>query len=143
MRLNQRYVEEITQNIAQAFGSELTWRWEDNHKAMLSEFARNKKDKTLSVLRQQFDHEWNRKTIKKAPKSLIDQLGELTKLSKDQILFTMPAFGAQPAMIAIWWPWGHGATISLRLTAIKDTYIMPERPYQKDSFFTVVKKLFS
>lgn len=145
MSLNQRYVEESTHNITHSFDSdlELNWRWEDNHKAMLTEFARNKKDKVLNILREQFDHEWNRKSIKKAPKALADQLGELTKLSKEQLLFTIPAFGEQPAMVAIWWPWGHGATVSLRLMPIKDSYKMPDTSFQKDSFFTVVKKLFS
>ena len=143
MCLNQRYVEESTQYILQAFGDDLTWRWEDNHKAMLSEFARNKKDNVLTVLRDQFDHEWNKRNIKKAPKALVDQLGELTKLTKDQLLFTIPAFGEQPAMVAIWWPWGHGATVSLRVAPIKSSYVMPENASQKDSFFTVVKKLFS
>lgn len=143
MTLSQRHVEDTTQAIAQAFDGYLTWRWEDNHKSMLSEFARNKKDKTLAILRQQFDHEWTKKSIKSAPKILKEQLGQLTELSKDQILFTRPGSGESPTIIAIWWPWGHGATVSLRLTLVKDSYKLPEPINNKDNFFTVVKKLFS
>ena len=68
MPYSQEKIEEFTHPVICLLGDQLSWRWEDRFSVMLSEFSRNKKDKTLLALRQEFQHEWNKKTIKKAPK---------------------------------------------------------------------------
>ena len=143
MDVNQQQIEQATDEILTALAKTHKWQWEANRKAILSEFARDKIEQTLQLLQQQFIHQWNKKSIKKMPKSLKAQLGDLTKLSKNQFLFTSPASENNPATLAIWWPWGHGATVSLRLMILEDSYQSPETIEPKDSLFTQVKKLFS
>jgi len=121
-------ISSATTDITEPLKELLNWRWEESRQVMLSEFANGKAEQTLAVLRSNFTDEWDRKNIKKAPKALRDQLGELSKLSKEQKLFTRPATAQQPATIAIWWPWGHGATLSLRLTILKNNYEYIPKP---------------
>ncbi len=107
-------------------GDQLTWRWEENMSALLTEFSWEKKDHILTTLRELFSEEWNKKSIKKAPKSLKDELGELTRLSKEQLIFTRSAADETPTLAVIWWPWGHGATYSMRIKVLTTTYSAAE-----------------
>jgi hypothetical protein len=139
---SQEKVEELTHPLICSLGDQLSWRWEDRFSVMLSEFSRDKKDKTLSVLRQQFQHEWDKKTIKKAPTEIKDHLGPLIKLSKDQLILACPATDSTPAMIALWWPWGHGGTYSLRLTLLDSPYEYNEASANEGSLLKRLKSFF-
>ncbi|MFT5757595.1 MAG: hypothetical protein ACI9LM_002331 [Alteromonadaceae bacterium] len=122
MILSFEKISSVTQDITKPLEELLKWRWEESRQAILSEFASGKAEQTLAVLRSNFKDEWDRKTIKKAPKDLKDQLGELANITKEQKLFTRPATDQHPATLAIWWPWGHGSTLSLRLTILENSY---------------------
>ena len=143
MPYSQEKIEEFTHPVICLLGDQLSWRWEDRFSVMLSEFSRNKKDKTLLALRQEFQHEWNKKTIKKAPKEIKDHLGPLIKLSKDQIILACPATETTPAMIALWWPWGHGSTYSLRLALLDTPYEYNEASANSVGFVQRLKSLFA
>ncbi len=108
--------------ITAPLGDELNWRWEEQMSALLTEFSWEKKDRILVTLRELLSEEWNNKNIKKAPKSLKDELGELINLNKKQLIFTRPATDETPALAVIWWPWGHGATYSMRIKILTSTY---------------------
>jgi hypothetical protein len=143
MSLKKDDIEKVTQDLVDAFGDDYPWRWDEQKNLMLSEFASNKKDKIFAQLVELFDHKWDKKNIRYAPAALKIQLGKLTTLKDKQVIFTSPATEDKPMLVAIWWPWGHGGTVSLRLTALIDTYCAGEIKTNKDSFFTVIKKLFS
>ena len=125
MSTSRQHVEAVTESITAAIGDSLNWQWESDRGALLAEFARDKKERTLAILMQKFPDHWDKKSIKLMPKSLKSQLAVLTKLTKEQYLFTIPATSEQPTILAIWWPWGHGATISLRLMVLTETYTSP------------------
>ncbi|MBA6377823.1 MULTISPECIES: hypothetical protein [unclassified Colwellia] len=139
----QEKIEEFTHPIIHLLGEQLTWRWEDRFSAMLSEFSRDKKDKTLDALRQQFQHEWNKKTAKKAPQEIKEYLGPLIKLNKDQLILARPATDSTPAIIALWWPWGHGGTYSLRLAVLDSPYEYDESAQSDGKFLSRIKNMFS
>jgi len=145
--MQQNYQEHKTQeffsSLFEILGKEYNWQWEERRNAWLSEFSRDKIDITLEVLQQHFDDTWHYKNIKTAPKQLKEQLNDLAKLNKEQRLFTTSANLNQPTLLAIWWPWGHGATVSLRLMTLENSYLKLPEMHVKDSFFTVIKKLFS
>jgi len=140
---SQEKIEEFTHQIIPLLGEQLTWRWEDRFSVMLSEFSRDKKDKTLAAVRQEFEHEWNKKTAKKAPQEIKDHLGALIKLNKDQLILARPATDSTPAMIALWWPWGHGGTYSLRLALLDSPYNYQEPSVNDNSFINRLKGLFA
>ena len=142
MSYSQEKIEEFTRQIIPKLGDKLTWRWEDKFSMMLSEFSRDKKDQTLAALRQQCIHEWNKKTVKKAPQEIKDLLGPLIKLNKDQLILARQATDTTPAIIALWWPWGHGGTYSLRLTLLDSPYVYQESSNDV-SFFSRLKHIFT
>lgn len=119
---NQQQQDTIFSTITTPLGDELTWRWEDKQSALLTEFSWEKKDRILTILRELFSEEWHKKNIKKAPKALKDELAELAILSKQQLIFTRPANAETPAIALMWWPWGHGATYSMRIKILKSNY---------------------
>ena len=119
---NNQQQDTIFNEITTPLGDELTWRWEARLSALLTEFSWEKKERILTILRQLFPQEWDRKNIKKAPKNLKDELGELALLTKEQLIFTRPASDETPAIAIIWWPWGHGATYSMRIKILTTDY---------------------
>lgn len=122
MNVTQENLECVFKDIIQELGDVFVWQWDENRHALLTEFSRDKKDLSLPKVQQFFSDEWDKKTIKNSPTSLKNQLGTLAELVKEQRLYTSPAINSQPAMMAIWWPWGHGGTYSLRLTILDDSY---------------------
>ncbi|MGJ8691313.1 MAG: hypothetical protein ACSHW0_02390 [Thalassotalea sp.] len=143
MSLQQHEIESVTEYLVEIFGDEYPWRWDEQKNVRLSEFASNKKEKIFALLQSEFDHQWDVKNIRYAPGPLKIKLGALVKLQKNQVVFTRPAKDDKPMLVAIWWPWGHGGTVSLRLTALTDTYHPGEIKHKKDSIFTIIKKLFT
>ena len=143
MSYSQEKIEEFTSHVIPLLGDQLTWRWEERFSVMLSEFSRDKNEKTLVALRQQFEHEWDKKTAKKAPQEIKDHLGPLIKLNKNQLILARPATDSTPAMIALWWPWGHGGTYSLRLAVLDSPYEYQETPTSNSSFFGRLKNIFA
>lgn len=143
MSYSQEKTEEFTRQIIHLLGDQLSWRWEDRLSVMLSEFSRDKKDKALQALREQFPHEWHKKNIKKAPAEIKEHLGELVKLNKEQLILARPATDSSPAMIALWWPWGHGGTYSLRLALLDAPYQYPSNSQENESLLSRIKSIFS
>jgi len=119
---NQQQQDAIFSSITIPLGDELSWRWDNRQSALLTEFSWEKKERILAIVRQLFNDEWHKKTIKKAPKATKDELAELANLSKEQLIFTRPATGETPALAMIWWPWGHGATYSMRIKILNTNY---------------------
>jgi hypothetical protein len=136
---NQKQRDDIFSTITTPLGDELTWRWEDKLSALLTEFSWEKKERFLIILRELFSEEWNKKTIKNAPKIIKDELGDLALLSKEQLLFTRPATATTPALAIIWWPWGHGATYSMRIKILHTDYDNALLQQEKPNF---IKKIF-
>lgn len=120
--VNNQQQNTIFDTITTPLGDELNWRWEERLSALLSEFSWEKKERILAVLRELFTEEWDKKSIKKAPKTIKEELGELANLSKEQLIFTRPATNETPAIAVIWWPWGHGATYSMRIKLLATNY---------------------
>ena len=122
MSYNKKQQDTIFSTVTTPLGNELTWRWENKQSALLTEFSWEKKERILTTLRELFSEEWHKKNIKKAPEPLKIELGELANLSKEQLIFTKPATENTPALALIWWPWGHGATYSMRIKILNSNY---------------------
>ena len=122
MSFSEQQIRQLTKPLCQALGDNISWSFEPRHQVMLSEFAQNKSDLVLARLREQLPHEWCDKTWKKLPKVLKSELGDLAKLKQGQKLLALTAGDNTPAIVALWWPWGHGGTYSLRLKLLDIEY---------------------
>jgi len=129
-------IENITTDLRTSLGDNIPWKYEKKFNVMLSEFAQNKSDVVLNYLRNTLTDEWHVKTAKKIPSSLKEQLGDLAKISKNQLILASPATDDSPAIVALWWPWGHGGTYSLRLILLDNSYEnIPEKVSSTGIFF--------
>lgn len=144
MEFSQQQIEQHTQSLRNKLRDDLVWRWDERLSVLLTEFAQNKSDDVINVLRDCFAHEWHKKNISKAPRDLKQQLGDLVKLNKNQKLFTLPDNNNDnPTIVAIWWPWGHGGTYSLRLMLLNDAYEFHLPSNARANFIGFFKKIFA
>lgn len=139
MSYTEQDIRSASTSLVQAFGDLLTWKWEEERNVLLAEFASGKSEEVISILQNHFQNEWNKKSIKKAPKSLIEELGAHAKLAKEQRVFTSSPEDNNKCITALLWPWGHGSTLSLRLTLIQTPYEYIEPP-EKTSFLSSLFK---
>ncbi len=142
MSFSALQIEELTQELRNKLGDNITWRFEERFNVMLSEFAQNKSANVLNLLRELFPHEWDRKTAKHLPEQLQEQLQDLAKITNEQKLLATPASNKMPAMVAFWWPWGHGGTYSLRIKLLSESYQYVQ-PVPEHGLIAKLKNLFS
>ncbi len=134
-------IEAISEPLRVSLGDNITWQYDKKFNGMLSEFAQNKSDVVLENLKPHLIDEWDNKSAKRLPKALKEQLGDLAKISKNQKILAAPATEELPAMVALWWPWGHGGTYSLRILLLEHSYsneILEEPPL----FQRIIRSLF-
>jgi len=134
-------IETLTTELRRSLGDNISWKYEEKLAVMLSEFAQNKSDVVLDNLRITLTDEWQSKTAKKLPKAIKEQLGDLSKLAKNQRILAMPAKDSFPAIVALWWPWDHGGTYSLRIKILENSY--ENIPDDSSGIFSWFKNLFS
>lgn len=113
------------------------WSYNDFHQVMLAEFSVDKEQQVMLALQQVLPNQWTAKSIKKAPKIVKHRAGFFSKLVKNQMLLSENADASANCMVA-WWPWGHGATVSVRL------FLTNTHPYQeKQSLIQRLSAIFN
>jgi len=135
--------EELTLALRQSLGDNITWKYEERFTVMLSEFAQNKSAVILEILQKSFPHQWDKKSVKQLPNELKMQLDDSAKVTNQQLIFSVPANDTMPAIVAFWWPWGHGGTYSLRIKLLKESYHFDETVVIQQGLFAKLKGLFS
>jgi hypothetical protein len=90
------------------------WQYNDFHQVMLAEFSVDKQQQVMAALQQILPCRWDVQSIKKASGEIKHRAGFFAKLSKSQQLLSADLH-TQPKYMVAWWPWGHGATVSVRL----------------------------
>lgn len=143
MSYSAQEIESITATLRESLGDNITWQFDEKMQAMLSEFAQNKSDIVLEHLRVTLTDEWSFKTIKSLPSSLTSQLSDLAKVNKVQRILAVPASENSPTIIALWWPWDHGGTYSLRLKVLEASYENIPVQQSNTGLFSKLKGLFA
>ena len=110
----EEQIKTYGKDVIAALASMVKWKYDDFHNVMIAEFSVDKQDQVLFTLRQVLPVNWDVKTIKKAPKEVTHYAGAFSKLVKQQKLFSTN-IERHPKIMVAWWPWGHGATVSVRL----------------------------
>jgi len=135
MSFTEQEIRSAATQLTEAFGELLTWHWEEDKHVLLAEFASGKTDKVVAILNKYYADEWNRKSIKHAPNTMTQELGGYAKLVKEQRVFTNSPTENEKTVVSLLWPWGHGSTLSLRLTLLETPYEYVEAP-QTENFIT-------
>jgi hypothetical protein len=134
---HEEKIQEYGKDVLETMSTIVKWKYDDFHQVMLAEFSVDKQDQVLFTLQQCLPVCWDVKTIKKAPCQVKHYAGEFSKLVKQQKLFSSN-IELQPKVMAAWWPWGHGATVSVRLFLTDTSPFVP-----KTGFIHKLMRLFS
>ncbi|MDP5029973.1 MAG: hypothetical protein NWQ54_09010 [Paraglaciecola sp.] len=102
------------------------WQYNDFHQVMLAEFSVDKQQQVMTTLEQILPCQWDAKSIKKAPDEVKHLAGFFAKLVKNQKLLSTD-YLTQPKIMVAWWPWGHGATVSVRLFLTNTSEYQPKQ----------------
>ena len=110
----EEQIQTYGKDVIEALSLIVKWKYDDFHNVMLAEFSVDKQDQVMFTLQQVLPVNWDAKSIRKAPAEVKHYAGSFSKLVKQQKLFSSN-IEHHPKVMAAWWPWGHGATVSLRL----------------------------
>lgn len=115
----------------------ISWHWDTQFGCLLAEFSVDHADFVYLKAKQYFPKVWDKKSFKLADEFLQHRAGIFSMLEKQQQLMTKDKDGTEEMMLS-WWPWGHGATISVRVFRANSNPYVPTQ-----SLFSKFKKQFS
>ncbi len=118
------HLMEHAQPLIDSLEQRIELQWDDHFLCVLSEFSVDHESQVYMAAKKHFPYIWDRKTIKRADPFLLHRAGEFGALVKNQRLMTMDTTGQHDVMLA-WWPWGHGATISVRVFEVNTAPYVP------------------
>jgi len=112
--LNKSDLENACREFFSAFQGVLFWNWDSRFETVLAEFSVDNKDRIRAILEHYLSISWNNSNIGKAPDIVSKISSHFGGLRSGQLLFTSDP--NQDAFIfGVWWPWGNGKTISIRV----------------------------
>lgn len=106
-----------TEALRESLSDQIQWQWDKHHQALLAEFSVDHEQHVYLTLRQYFPINFDKKSIKQSTPELRHKAGKFAELTKSQQLLICENNEHKEVMVA-WWPWGHGATISVRIFRI-------------------------
>ena len=104
----------LTEDLLSHLQGQLAWKWDTRFQMALMEFKVTQAEAVQAVLAGCLNQVWEKSTIGKAPKMIKQINKQMGGLKKGQYCFNSDA-GQTAFLYALWWPWGDGKTISLRL----------------------------
>ncbi len=91
------------------------WSWDPRFKCVSSSFGKELTDQAREAMVGVLDGEWSSDSINQAPDEIRTLAARFGGIRPGQLLFTGAAGGERMHLFALWWPWGDGATVSLRV----------------------------
>jgi hypothetical protein len=90
------------------------WSWDGRFGCVSSTFDLDVADRAKELVTRAFPTLWTDRTLPEAPKALRDVCERTGGVRSGQLVYAgAPLLSVQP--YALWWPWGDGRTISLRV----------------------------
>jgi hypothetical protein len=91
------------------------WSWDPRFKSVSSSFGKEIEDRARESMAGVLDREWSSTSINQAPDEIRTLAARFGGIRPGQLLFTGEVVGGTMHLFGLWWPWGDGATISLRV----------------------------
>ncbi len=80
-----------------------------------SSFSPEFETNARAAITEVFSVEWTSSTVTKAPPALREYVDRYGGLRQGQLLFSSGLLGGSLVSFGLWWPWGDGVTVSMRL----------------------------
>jgi hypothetical protein len=100
--------------IAAAAGDLLAWGFDPRFRAANAAFPTSAQAPVRAALERGFDGCWSAADIAHAPARVGELAARTGGMRGGQLLFGANV-AADPILFGLWWPWGDGATISIRI----------------------------
>jgi hypothetical protein len=91
------------------------WSWDSRMTCITSSFSTEFETAARAAITEAFPVEYTSQTIAKAPQVLREYIDRYGGLRQGQYLFTSGTIGGSLLAFGLWWPWGDGDTVSMRL----------------------------
>jgi len=108
----QRKFGDICARISLNVPSRCAWCWDEVFGMALVVFDRGDMDLVYFPMTQEFEALWDIASIDRAPQHFRRHVNETFGIIPGQKIFTVTD---AHTLFAVWWPWGDGAKISLRV----------------------------
>ena len=125
------------EGIVDSLSDSLKWEWDDRFGGVLAAFEVADKDRVFGVINTQFSQAWDHANVGDAPESVSGALENFGGLTENQLLFTSDLTQGI-ILLALWWPWGNGTTISIRLVP----YGLDSSDREKENVQAALKEVF-
>ena len=106
--------EQLFSTLASTLPVFLQWEWDEQHNGILAILEIDAADAALAVLGDCFGESWDRGNIRKAPQLVNRAPRDFGGLHTNQKIFAR-GVTEDIILLGLWWPWGHGGTVSIRL----------------------------
>ena len=104
----------LCEEFVSAFGDSLLWKWDDRFKAVLAEFDVTNQDNIHGILKRFLTNSWDSSTIDNAPDTIKEIINKFNGLKSGQLILSSDP-GRGDFLYGVWWPWGSGTRISVRI----------------------------
>lgn len=91
------------------------WSWDSRMTCITSSFSTEFEAAARAAIAEAYAVEFTSQTVGKAPQTLRDFVDRYGGLRQGQMLFSSGALGGTLVAFGLWWPWGDGGTISMRV----------------------------
>jgi hypothetical protein len=108
------------------------WTWDDRFGMLASSFTVEMQDKASASAALALPYSWDSKTLETAPPSLRDLCEACGGLRARQRLLAGRA--GELVLFGLWWPWGNGTNITLRLGLGQYEPMEPPYPAVRELF---------
>ena len=105
------------------------WSWDPRFKCVTSSFGKEIADRARAAMVGVLDGEWSPVSINQAPDEIRTLAARFGGVRTGQLLFTGELVGGPMHLFALWWPWGDGKTISIRVAPFYKK--LPDSEYAK------------
>ena len=129
---NRSNIKNICGEFVNAFQGNISWKWEDRFETALAEFNISDKDKIHGILERFLTNTWDSSTINNANDVAQQIVNKFDGLKKGQLLFTTDT-KQDDFLFGVWWPWGNGNKISIR---VAPSFIKLSKP----DYFELIKE---
>jgi len=113
-------LENVCREILNAFEGVVSWKWDSQFQTALAEFMVDNKDNVNAVLERYLSSNWDSTNIDNAPESVQVIISRFGGLRSGQLFFASDP-NQDVFIFGVWWPWGDGDTISLRVAPSNKT----------------------
>jgi len=115
-------VERVCQGLKERFGAgtpgdqgaQLRWEWDGGFSAALAVATDPQHHAVLAALEELFAERWDHQRVREAPARIARLCADCGGLRPGQLMLTLEP-DDDPLLFVLWWPWGCGTKVSLRV----------------------------